>query len=199
MVKPHEVIALGGGTYAILMDHVHGIALHRVLAQVGKLRPLVALEMARHISQGLHEVHQLGMVHRDIKPANIMLEQLPAGGYFTHILDFGLVHILAEASAGSRPVFCGTPTYAAPELGQGEQNASVQSDIYSLGVLLFHTLTGHPPFEAHDLKVLLKQHKLAAIPSAEAELEGTSYGGKLDALLHAMLAKAPTARPARPA
>jgi serine/threonine-protein kinase len=98
------------------------------------------------------------LVHRDIKPANVLLT--PDGR--AKLADFGLVRRLDDLADGGAPL-AGTPTFMAPELFGGTP-ASPRSDIYALGVLLFHTLSGQLPFAAETLGQLIKLHQNQPVP-----------------------------------
>ncbi len=93
------------------------------------------------VARGLVAAHQRNLLHRDIKPANLWLE---SGGR-VRILDFGLARTANDASLTRSGEVLGTPAYMSPE--QAEQGTSVpQSDLFSLGCVLFHALTGVSPF-----------------------------------------------------
>ena len=104
----------------------------------------------------LGAAHEAGLVHRDIKPANVLLT--PDGR--AKLADFGLVRRLDDLADGGAPL-AGTPTFMAPELFRGTP-ASPRSDIYALGVLLFHTLSGRLPFAAESIGQLIQLHQNAA-------------------------------------
>ena len=114
-----------------------------------------------------------GLVHRDIKPANVLLT--PDGR--AKLADFGLVRRLDDLPDGSAPL-AGTPTFMAPELFRGTP-ASPRSDIYALGVLLFHTLSGRLPFVAENIGQLIRLHQTSARsrPSA-ARRDGSRRPGR---------------------
>jgi eukaryotic-like serine/threonine-protein kinase len=97
--------------------------------------------------------HQRGVLHRDLKSANILVD---AAGE-PHLTDFGIAKLAQEESGLTRTMdLLGTPGYMAPELA-GDSTASVASDVYSLGVVLYELLTGHLPFEAKGTAEMLRQ------------------------------------------
>ncbi|HET7705419.1 MAG TPA: serine/threonine-protein kinase [Thermoanaerobaculia bacterium] len=118
----------------ITMEYVDGENLASLLRRVGRLPEDRALEVAREICAGLAAAHDRGVVHRDMKPSNIMID----GRGRARITDFGLAINPGEITAES---FAGTPAYMAPEQFEGSE-ATEQSDIYSLGLVLYELFTG---------------------------------------------------------
>ena len=101
-------------------------------------------EIARQLCDGLQAIHAEGIVHRDLKPGNIMLTRAVTGTVRAVIMDFGISQGSDIFTSQAR----GTPAYLAPELWKG-QPATVQSDIYALGVLLYEMACGRKPFEEY--------------------------------------------------
>ena len=130
------------GQHFLTMEYIDGEDLSSLLRRIGRLPPDKALETAHQICAGLAAAHDCGLLHRDLKPANIMLD----GRGRVRITDFGLA--LSSADATGRSETAGTPAYMAPEqIGKGE--ASVRSDIYSLGLVFYELFTGHLPYQAN--------------------------------------------------
>ncbi len=130
------------GQHFLTMEYIDGEDLSSLLRRIGRLAPDKALETAHQICAGLAAAHDCGLLHRDLKPANIMLD----GRGRVRITDFGLA--LSSADATGRSETAGTPAYMAPEqIGKGE--ASVRSDIYSLGLVFYELFTGHLPYQAN--------------------------------------------------
>ena len=130
------------GQHFLTMEYIDGEDLSSLLRRIGRLPPDKALETAHQICAGLAAAHDCGLLHRDLKPANIMLD----GRGRVRITDFGLA--LSHDDATGRSETAGTPAYMAPEqIGKGE--ASVRSDIYSLGLVFYELFTGHLPYQAH--------------------------------------------------
>ncbi len=193
VVHIHDVIDLNEGLFALITGYVQGTSLQEVLDAQGRLDPPTALEVLRQLSQGLHEAHTLGLVHRDIKPANVMMERLPAGGYFVRLLDFGIAwRAGGDESLETTP---GTPRYMAPEQITNKA-IDARTDIYGLGCMLFHMLTGRPPYRGRNLRQLLLQH-IEAPPPRIGDIDlALSVIPELESMTLRMMAKDPDDRPA---
>src|SRR5262245_34173432 len=120
------------------MEYVDGEDLASLLRRIGWLPSDKAIQVARQLCAGLSAAHDLGVLHRDLKPANVMLD----GRGVAKITDFGLADF-AERISGHE--LAGTPAYMAPEQLTGGP-ASIKSDIYALGLVLFEIFTGRPAF-----------------------------------------------------
>jgi serine/threonine-protein kinase len=127
------------------MEYVDGEDLAALLRRIGRLPQDKAVEIARQLCAGLAAAHDAGVLHRDLKPSNVMLD----GRGKARITDFGLAAIRGDEGAG------GTPAYMAPEQLRGRP-ATVQSDLYALGLVLYEMFTGKPAFTASSLAELLR-------------------------------------------
>ncbi len=150
-----------GGDHFITMEYVDGEDLATLLSRIGRLPGAKALEIARQLCGGLAAAHDKGVLHRDLKPANVMID----GHGHARITDFGLA-LRTEEAAGDKS---GTPAYMAPEQLEGKP-ASVRSDIYALGLVLYELYTGKPAFEAASLAEWRRKHSETAptAPSSHA-------------------------------
>jgi hypothetical protein len=129
------------GQHFLTMEYIDGEDLASLLRRIGRLTSDKALEALHQICAGLAAAHDCGLLHRDLKPANIMLD----GRGRVRITDFGLA--LSSHDAAGRSEAAGTPAYMAPEqISKGE--ASVRSDIYSLGLVFYELFTGRLPYQA---------------------------------------------------
>src|SRR5215472_13211212 len=131
----------------LVMELVDGPSLARVLAG-GTLDPGQTMDLIAQVGAGLHAAHGAGLVHRDIKPANLLIT---ADGQ-VKITDFGIAHVVAGVPVTGAGVLVGTPAYLAPERAAGGP-ATPASDLYSLGVVGYHCLTGQPPFRGMPVEV----------------------------------------------
>lgn len=128
----------------LVMKLIEGSSLKTVLSQ-GPLEPDDLMMVLPPIASALDYAHHQGVLHRDIKPSNILIDQR-ATPYLT---DFGLArasHQINDNNMISQDMFIGTPYYVSPEQGMGERDLTAQSDLYSLGVVLYELLTGHRPY-----------------------------------------------------
>ncbi len=144
-----------GKQYFITMEYVDGENLASMLLRVGRLSEEKALEIAREICAGLAAAHDRGVVHRDVKPSNVMID----GRGHVRITDYGLSVIPGEVTSDT---FAGTPAYMAPEQFEGIE-ATEQSDIYSLGLVLHEVFTGQRLFSG-SLVDIAQTHRLPKRP-----------------------------------
>ena len=133
------------------MEYIDGEDLGSLLRRIGRLPSDKAIEIARQLCAGLAAAHAKGVLHRDLKPANVMLN----GRGHVVVTDFGLA-ALADEIPGEE-IRNGTPAYMAPEQLAGKE-VTVQSDIYSLGLVLYEVFTGKRAFEAASLAELVRLH-----------------------------------------
>jgi tetratricopeptide (TPR) repeat protein len=127
----------------IAMELVEGRSLDEALRAAGPLEPRRAADLARRVALALDHAHRRGLVHRDVKPSNILLGE----GGEPLVTDFGLVKDLADAAPSIGGGLVGTPAYMPPEQADGRGAVDARSDVYSLGAVLYHCLTGRPPHE----------------------------------------------------
>jgi len=141
-----------GGHVFLSMEYIDGEDLASVLRRMGRPSMDKAVEIARQICLGLGAAHEAGMLHRDLKPANVMID----GRGRVRITDFGLAGFIDEF--GDAAEVAGTPAYMAPEqLTDGR--ASVKSDIYALGLVLYEVFTGTRVFATQDFEELRRLHE----------------------------------------
>lgn len=148
---PHVVRGLGHGTLGdgrpyLLLEYVEGASLREVLHDRGALPPAEMLEILAPLCDALHVAHQAGLVHRDVKASNVILARRN-GAIRPVLLDFGLVKLTDQIGPGltSSRSMLGTPAAMAPEQMRG-QAVDPRTDVYALGLLAFHMLTGQPAF-----------------------------------------------------
>jgi serine/threonine protein kinase len=197
------------GLHYLVMEHLEGETLRELMARVGKLAPEEAVRLAYEALQGLDHIHARGLVHRDLKPSNLMLvypASVPAEGPLrgnVKILDIGLGRPLMDETAPgdvtaltSERVVLGTPDYMAPEQARDPRAADIRADIYSLGCVLHHALTGGPPFADANLLNLMIRHATEEPPPIKEANPAVSDG--LQEVVRKMMAKDPSVRYATP-
>jgi serine/threonine protein kinase len=146
----------------ILMNYIDGISLAQHLAANGTLEPERAFDIFRQTCEALGHSHMKGIVHRDVKPANIILSKTETGADVVHVVDFGIAKSIYGDVRSSKALtlteeVLGSPSYMSPEQCLGLA-VTAQSDIYSIGCVLFEMLTGAPPFTEKNPIRLVIQH-----------------------------------------
>jgi serine/threonine protein kinase len=181
------------GQLYLVMDYIQGPELRTLIERDGPLGPARAAEIIGQIADALDEAHAAGLVHRDVKPANILVEPGPAPTDPGHawLTDFGLAR-LASAGAGlTRPdLVVGTPGYVAPEQIEGGQ-IDHRVDIYALGCVLYHALSGTIPYPRDSTRSMLWAHLWEPPPRLA---ERTPALAPFDPVIGQALAKLPADR-----
>ena len=156
----------------IVMEYLGGGSLKQRIETTGPLKPGDAVRVATEIANGLAFAHSKGIVHADLKPSNILFDAQDVA----KICDFGIARTPQEDA--DTPQLYATAMYVAPERVEGKQ-ASVQSDVYGLGLVLYEALVGKPPFTSSNAAVLLRDHVVRAPvppshvrPSLPQEVDG---------------------------
>jgi eukaryotic-like serine/threonine-protein kinase len=181
----------------IVMEFVEGESLHDLLAREKRLSPEQALELVAAICAGISAAHSQGIVHRDMKPLNIMLlKGKKTIAEAVKILDFGLAKIKSGELLGSfiqaqTTGLMGSPYYMAPEQWSDE-DLGPQSDIYSIGVMLYQMLAGDVPYKGSSIPAIMKKH-LTDPPPPFAEL-GVQIDPALEQVVRHTLEKDPKMR-----
>lgn len=161
IVKIHDSGVSERGPY-LVMEKLTGETLKARLER-GPLAQPLAIKIADQVLQGLAAAHRKGAVHRDIKPANIWISDRDSNA---KLLDFGIAKLGDRTSITTTGAAMGTVTYMSPEQATGK-DCGPQSDLYSLGVVLYEMLIGKPPFDGDTVQVLQK-HAKASPPTLPA-------------------------------
>lgn len=139
VIAVHQVAEYQGLPY-LVMPYIPGPSLEERIRRHGPMPVVEAIRVARQVAAGLVAAHDQGLIHRDIKPANILLSGNTERAVIT---DFGLARAADDATLTRSGSLAGTPQFMAPEQARGEP-ADSQSDLFSLGAMLFAMLTGGP-------------------------------------------------------
>ena len=177
------------------MELVEGETLARRIVQQGPFAPGEALASLRPIADALTALGARGLVHRDIKPENIMMTRTPEGRADVKLIDFGLAKTLSPSSSIFESVhtgerFVGSAYFASPEQIRPNGNLDCRSDFYSLGVTLWHLVTGAPPFTGTVFEIQ-EAHVYREPPWEKIADQPQPFCD----LLHSLLAKDPAGRP----
>jgi eukaryotic-like serine/threonine-protein kinase len=175
----------------LVMEYLDGETLGEVLQRRGALPPAEAVRLTHQAMLGLAHIHEQGLVHRDLNPSNLMIvdgQPDSTSLAMVKILDIGMGRTMFdEGDADSGPMdnltvagdILGSPSYMAPEQARDAHNADIRADIYALGCVLYHMLTGQEPFpdvnrvrqlvrHATEAPRPLNQFKIAAPPGLQA-------------------------------
>jgi serine/threonine-protein kinase len=174
------------GHHFISMEFVDGEDLAALLRRIDRLPRDKAVEIARQLCAGLAAAHDQGVLHRDLKPANVMID----GRGKARITDFGLAELaihVADADSGA-----GTPAYMAPEQLAGKA-ASVKTDLYSLGLVLYELFTGRRAFSAASAEELVRLQQETTPTSPASHVEG--FDPAVERVILRCLQKNPADRP----
>lgn len=199
IVAIHNVSEPEAPVHFFVMDLVNGCDLAKLLEQKQRLTVPEIVPILRQVASALDYAHANGVIHRDIKPANILLQEDPeTGSWIAKVVDFGISRA-AEDTGGTKltrsGMIVGTPEYMSPEQSGSGEPVDARTDIYSLGIVTYEMLCGHPPFTAaadvSPMSILMK-HVRDAPPAPNDSLRDLPRGVS-EAIMKA-LAKHPNDR-----
>ena len=152
------------GQQYLAMEYVAGLDLKRYIKEHHPLSNEEAVRIMGQILLAMRLAHTRGIVHRDLKPQNILLT--PDGT--AKVTDFGIAVAFAETSLTQTNSMLGSVHYLSPEQARGSK-ATVQSDIYAMGIIFYEMLTGHIPYDGDSAVTIALQHFQKPLPSVIAE------------------------------
>jgi eukaryotic-like serine/threonine-protein kinase len=174
------------GTYWIAMEYLEGRSLKRLILDEGPLAPERAIDLAVQILRAARFAHRRGVIHRDLKPHNVIVDDEGRA----KVTDFGIARAGASDMTQTGSIM-GTAQYLSPEQAQGHA-VSAQSDIYSVGIILYEMLTGRVPFEGESaVTIALKQVGEQPVPPSQLN---PAVAPGLEAAVMRALAKDPAQR-----
>ena len=143
----------------IVMELLEGEDLSQLLKRKGSLSLVETASIMRQVCIALVAAHEEGVVHRDLKPENIFLCERRGGGMAVKVMDFGVSKVLSsESVVTAHATLLGTPWYMAPEQAEGKVDLmDHRTDLFSLGLILYHMLSGKMPFEGDSVPAILFQ------------------------------------------
>lgn len=194
--SPHVVQTLDhgiteSGVPYIVMELLEGEDLAKVLKREKALKPDEVRHIVDGVAAALSKAHERGIVHRDVKPGNVFM---CAGGArpFVKLVDFGIAKRLEDETMTATDAFLGTPAYMSPEQMNGSKEIDHRADVWSLGVLAYHALTGRPPFRGgHPASIA---HAVLNEPLPSATAENPALPVAIDAWVARALARDPAHR-----
>ena len=205
VVRAFQVGEAGNRNYFVL-EYPDGETLEEVLEQSKRLPPIEAVRIVHQALIGLQHIHERGMIHRDLNPGNLMLVGDGPSDRAVKILDIGLGKAVFDETQSSPVddpsqltcdgVLMGTSEYLAPEQARSARTADIRCDIYSLGCVLYHALTGQPPFPDKSVLNQVMRHATEP-PRPLADFLSTVPDG-LQNVMNWLLAKDPAERYATP-
>ncbi|HEX6289902.1 MAG TPA: protein kinase [Herpetosiphonaceae bacterium] len=185
IVRTYDVGDAPEGPY-LVQELLHGRTLDTLIPLPSKH----AIELTRQIADALGYIHGQGYVHCDIKPQNVMLVGASGAEQRAVLLDFGIARVEGTATT----TLIATPHYLAPELAMGSAPTAA-SDWYALGIVLYHMLTDHPPFDGPTIHTIIEQHRTAPLPPLKiAAGAGPQETSALEAIIRKLTAKQPEER-----
>jgi predicted Ser/Thr protein kinase len=148
------------GRQYIVFEYVEGENLKQLLERTGPMSVHEALDMALQMARALSFAHGRGLIHRDVKPQNVLLN---AEGQ-AKMTDFGIARSVDVQGVTITGTVLGTSEYIAPEQARGQQ-VDAQTDVYSLGVVLYELLTGNVPYDGDNFVTVALRHVNEPVPS----------------------------------
>lgn len=152
------------GQQYLAMEYVNGLDLKRYIKENAPLSNDEAVRIMGQILLAMRMAHTRGIVHRDLKPQNVLLTKEGTA----KVTDFGIAVAFAETSLTQTNSMLGSVHYLSPEQARGSK-ATVQSDIYAMGIILFEMLTGRIPYDGDSAVTIALQHFQKALPSVREE------------------------------
>ena len=168
--------------YYFSMEFVDGRTAEQIVDADGPMDPGYAISIAIQVAKVINYLWENNVVHCDIKPGNILISR----DDIAKLGDFGFARIGLELTKGYDETVLGTPEYISPEQATGRKDLDFRSDIYSLGVSLFHMVTGQPPYEGPS-RIILAKHVRGEIPDPRELNKNISRD--LAAIIKKMMAK----------
>jgi serine/threonine-protein kinase len=164
----------------IVTEYVRGETLSSLMQRVGRTPSEVAATIGLRLAEALKYAHQVGILHRDLKPDNVMIR----GDGTVKLMDFGIARFLDESQVTMTGALVGSPAFMSPEQAR-EGGLDTRSDLFSLGTLLYHLVTGHLPFSGSNPSLILKNIIEGNRPSV-AELAPTMSASLADLIERCM-------------
>ncbi|HEY9773339.1 MAG TPA: serine/threonine-protein kinase [Planktothrix sp.] len=181
----------------IVMDYLEGISLADVIKHEGQVSVERAIRVVAQACDALDHAHKQGVVHRDLKPTNIVLVKYDDEADFVKVVDFGVAKLMNSGADGQRLTqageVCGSPVYMSPEQCMGME-LDPRSDIYSMGVVIYETLTGKLPILGKTMVDTMSKHISEQAPRFSETRPDLYIPERLESVIFKALAKDPIDR-----
>jgi serine/threonine protein kinase len=182
----------------MVMDFIEGLTLAQVISREGPLSTRRFLRLFHQVTEALSHAHKRSVLHRDIKPSNIMLVKDDFGEEEIRVMDFGIAKVLNDDPGSELATrtgeMLGSPLYMSPEASRG-QPTDRRSDLYSLGCVMYESLTGTPPFSGNSvLDTMLMHLNDRPRPLQEASERLEPVDSQIESIIMRLLEKKPDAR-----
>lgn len=185
----------------IVMDYLQGVPLSDVIKQEGQVGVERALKIFSQSADALGHAHKQGIIHRDLKPSNIVLISYDGDKDFVKVVDFGVAQIMEDAQGSTENhqrltqmgEVCGSPVYMSPEQCQGHK-LDQRSDIYSMGIVMYETLTNRLPLLGRTMVETMRKHIEDAPPKFSEVRPDLYIPERVEAVILKAMAKDPADR-----
>ncbi|CAN5199288.1 hypothetical protein BH11CYA1_BH11CYA1_27870 [soil metagenome] len=176
----------------IVMDYLLGTDLSTIIKDEGQLGVERSLKILAQSTDALDHAHRMGVIHRDLKPSNIMLIDYEDEKDYVKVVDFGVAKLISAGGEQQRLTqmgeVCGSPVYMSPEQCQGLELDS-RSDIYSMGIVIYETLTGRLPILGKTMVETMSKHITEAPPRFSEVRPDLYIPERLEAVVFKALSK----------
>jgi eukaryotic-like serine/threonine-protein kinase len=197
IVRAHSFGFLESGEPYLVLDFLKGKSLDDYICSGETLSIEWVLEVLIQICGGLACAHEIGLIHRDLKPSNVMIIDPPEDGAFVKLLDFGTAKFTApepqDLALTQKGIIFGSPFYISPEQISG-MSFDERTDIYSLGCLMYETITGRLPYVGKNQMDTLMKHLHEEPPPFSQVVTGRVIPVEIEAIVLRCMEKDPEAR-----
>ncbi len=198
LIAVHDFGMTPSGQPYMVQDYLEGVSLEDVIEKSGPQTVKRTADIFSQVCDALAQAHRRGVIHRDIKPSNIMLLEIAGRKDFVKVVDFGIAKLLPQSGLQSQHLTAdgetfGSPLYMSPEQCLA-QKLDPRSDIYSLGCVIYETLTGKPPIVGESMLDTMQKHVTdSARPMKSLRPELSEYD-RLESVISRSIAKDPALR-----
>lgn len=200
IVAMHDYGSTVDGYLFMVMEIIDGKSLAKIVHERRSLTPSRTVHIIKQVCDALDHAHQQGVIHRDLKPGNILLTEVGDEKDYVKLVDFGIAKLMMsegdtdETQIEQEGEVLGSPLYMSPEQCLGRE-LDGRSDIYSLGIVLYETLTGKVPFIGRTLQETVEMQVQTAPMAFSAKRPDLTLPGSLEAVVFKTLQKKKSDRP----